>query len=120
MKYAWIKTQADIWPTTVMCHVLNVSESGYYHHNTHVCTQKHIYDQALLTHIRAIYAEVKGEYGWPRIWRALMVKGVSASKERVRKLMQLNGIYARGKRKFGQVTSSTLQPTKAGCISLRF
>ena len=106
MKYAWIKTQADIWPTAVMCHVLNVSESGYYHHNTHVCAQKRIHDQALLTHIRAIYAEVKGEYGWPRIWRALMAKGLTASKERVRKLMQLNGIYARGKRKFVVTTDS--------------
>ena len=106
MKYAWIKTQADIWPIAVMCHVLNVSESGYYHHNTHVCAQKRIHDQALLTHIRAIYAEVKGEYGWPRIWRALMAKGLTASKERVRKLMQLNGIYARGKRKFVVTTDS--------------
>ena len=82
------------------------SESGYYHHNTHVCAQKRIHDQALLTHLRAIDAEVKGEYGWPRIWRALMVKGVSASKARVRKLMQLNGIYARDKRKFMVTTDS--------------
>ena len=106
MNYAWIKTQADIWPIAVMCYVFNVSESGYYHHNAHACAQKRIHDQALLTYIRAIDAEVKGEYGWPRIWRALMAKGVSASKERVRKLMQLNGIYARGKRKFVVTTDS--------------
>ena len=82
------------------------SESGYYHHKAHACAQKRIHDQALLTHIRAIYAEVKGEYGWPRIWRALMAKGLTASKEHVRKLMQLNGIYARGKRKFVVTTDS--------------
>ena len=49
---------------------------------------------------------MKGEYGWPRIWRALMAKGLAASKERVSKLMQLNGIYARGKRKFVVTTDS--------------
>ena len=89
-----------------MCHVLCASESGYYHHNAHGYAQKRIHDQALLSHIRATHAEVKGEYGWPRIWRALITKGVRASKERVRKLMQLNGIYARGKRKFVVTTDS--------------
>ena len=106
MNYAWINTQTNIWPIAIMCHVLCASESGYYHHNAHGYAQKRIHDQALLTHIRATHAEVKGEYGWPRIWRALITKGVRASKERVRKLMQLNGIYARGKRKFVVTTDS--------------
>ena len=43
---------------------------------------------ALLTHIRAIHAEVKGEYGWPRIWKALQAKDMKVGKERVRLLMQ--------------------------------
>ena len=30
MKYAWIKKHKQLFPTAVMCRVLNVSTSGYY------------------------------------------------------------------------------------------
>lgn len=51
-------------------------------------------DEALLTHIRAIHAEVKAEYGWPKMWKELVARGHRAGKERVRCLMQLHGIRA--------------------------
>jgi putative transposase len=89
-----------------MCQVLDVSESGYYHHWTRGATRYRIPDDALLTHIRAIHQEVKGEYGWPRMWKALQAKGIKVSKERVRKLMNAYGIQARGKRKFVVTTDS--------------
>lgn len=89
-----------------MCQVLDVSESGYYHYCTYVRIRSRINNMALLTHIRAIYAEVKGEYGWPRMWKALHTKGVKVSKERVRQMMQQHGIQARGKRKFVVTTDS--------------
>jgi putative transposase len=34
-------------------------------------------NEALLAHIRAIHAEVKGEYGWPRVWKELLARGHS-------------------------------------------
>lgn len=89
-----------------MCHVLEVSESGYYHHWTRGTALHHIPDVALLTHIRATHKKVKGEYGWPRMWRALQARGIKASKERVRKMMMQYGICARGKRKFVVTTDS--------------
>lgn len=33
----------------------------------------HLSDDALLVHIRAVHAQTRGAYGWPRIWRALLV-----------------------------------------------
>src|SRR5262245_24471345 len=51
-------------------------------------------------HIRAIHAEFKQEYGWPKMWKQLLAQSVRVGKERVRKLMQRHGIKARGKRKF--------------------
>ena len=44
--------------------------------------------------------KAKGEYGWPRIWRELRANSVRVWKERVRRLMKIHGIKARGKRKF--------------------
>ena len=45
-----------------------------------------------LAHIRAIHAQVKGEYGWPRIHNELLARGIRVGKDRVRKLIQQHGI----------------------------
>ena len=62
--------------------------------------------EALLAHIRAIHAEVKGEYGWPRVWKELLARGIRVGKQRVQRLMKTHGIKARGKRKFVVTTDS--------------
>jgi len=61
----------------------------------------------LLVHIRAIHEQLRGEYGWPRMHRELLVRGPRVGKERVRRLMQRHGIRAKGKRKFVVTTDST-------------
>jgi transposase InsO family protein len=95
------------------CDVLEVSASGYFN------WQRHKQDsglrskpggrlsvEALLAHIRAIHAEVKAEYGWPRMHKELLARGILVGKERVRKLMKQHGIKARTKRKFAVTTDS--------------
>ncbi len=63
-------------------------------------------DEALLVHIRAVHAEMRGAYGWPRIWRELVKRGLRVGKQRVQRLMQKHGIRARGKRRFRVTTDS--------------
>ena len=63
---------------SVSCGVLEVSASGYFNwlrrredgHGRSGPARLHS-DDALLAHIRAIHAEVKGEYGWPRMHKEL-------------------------------------------------
>ena len=84
-----------------------MSPSGYHDHRVRQARPRRgISDDALLVHIRAIHAETRGEYGWPRIWKELLARGIRVGKERVRKLMSLHGIRARGKRKFKATTDS--------------
>jgi transposase InsO family protein len=64
-------------------------------------------DEALLAHIRAVHAETRGTYGWPRIWRELRKRGLHVGKQRVQGLMQTYGIRARGKRRFRVVTTDS-------------
>jgi putative transposase len=45
-----------------------------------------------VAHIRALHAEVKGEYGWPRVWKELLARGLRVGKDRVQRLMKLHGI----------------------------
>ena len=97
MKYAWIKRHRRVWPVSLTCEVLGVSASGYYEHERRggQPSPGRVSDDALLVHIKAIHAEVRGEYGWPRIWKELLARGIRVGKERVQKLMQQHGIKAR-------------------------
>jgi transposase InsO family protein len=56
---------------------------------------------------RAVYAKNRGAYGWPRIWRELRAQGIRVGKLRVQRLMQRNGIRARGKRRFRIATTDS-------------
>lgn len=47
---------------------------GHFYHKTEKMPGKDVRcvsDMALLTHIKAIHAEIRGANGWPRIWREL-------------------------------------------------
>jgi putative transposase len=112
VKYAWIFLFRAVWPITLMCEVLSVSVSGYFEHRRRHAQGRPSLpggrhsNESLLAHIRAIHAEVKGEYGWPRVWKELLARGIRVGKDRVQRLMKAHGIKARGKRKFVVTTDS--------------
>jgi transposase InsO family protein len=110
MKYAFIQRNKLVWPICVQCRVLLVSVSGYHEHlarRKDIAQRRHLSDEALLVHISAIYAENRGAYGWPRIWRELRAQGIRVGKQRVQRLMKKHGIHARGKRKFRVTTTDS-------------
>jgi len=99
-----------VWPISVQCRVLLVSVSGYHEHlarRAGIAQRRHLSQEALLVHISAVYAENRGAYGWPRIWRQLRTQGIRVGKQRVQRLMQKHGIQARGKRRFRLVTTDS-------------
>ncbi len=110
MKYAFIETHKHLWPVRVQCRVLGVSASGYHQHLARgriIDQRRHLSDEVLLVHIRAVYAENRGAYGWPRIWRQLRAQGQRVGKRRVQRLMQKHGIRARGRRRFRVLTTDS-------------
>ena len=61
---------------SLACQVLGVSPSGYHEHRVRSAKpRRNVSDDALLVHIRAIHAETRGEYGWPRVWKELLARG---------------------------------------------
>lgn len=114
MRYAFIERHRKVWPVAARCRALNVSASGFHHYRARQTRDagslqagRRISDTALLVHIKAIFHESKGAYGWPRVWRELLARGVRAGTERVRKLMKAHCLQARGKRKFKATTNSS-------------
>jgi len=125
MRYAFILRNKLIWPICVQCRVLLVSVSGYHQHQARqrkIATRRHLSDEALLVHIRAVYAENRGAYGWPRIWRQLHAEGVRVNKQRVQRLMKQNAIQARGKRRFLVTTTDSRHnlPIAANLLNRNF
>ena len=109
MKYAFIRRHRRVWPISVQCRVLEVSVAGYHEYfvrRASAAQRRHLSDDALLVHIKAIHAETRGAYGWPRTWKELLGRGIRVGKERVQKLMQRHGIRAKGKRRFKVTTDS--------------
>jgi putative transposase len=110
VKYAFIERHRRLWPICVQCRVLRVSVSGFHQHRARrreIAHRRHLSDAALLAHISAVYAEYRGAYGWPRIWRELVGRGIRVGKQRVQRLMQQHGIRARGKRRFRVTTTDS-------------
>ena len=106
MKYAWIAEQ-KVFSLTEMCRVLDVSISGYraWSRGGQPDRQR-LTDAQMLALIESIHAELKGAYGSPRMVRELRARGFPASKARVERLMQENGIRARHKRRYKVTTDS--------------
>lgn len=74
MKSAWISRHRQQWPVSLSCEVLHVSASGYYEHERRggKPPSGRLSDDALLVHIKSLHAEVRQEYGWPRMWKELV------------------------------------------------
>jgi transposase InsO family protein len=91
MRYAFIYQHRFVWPVCVQCRVLGVSATGYRQHQLRrakIAQRRHLTDEALLAHIRAVHAETRGVYGWPCLWRELGKRGLRVGKQRVQRLMQ--------------------------------
>jgi hypothetical protein len=85
MKYAFIERNRRVWPISVQCRVLEVSVSGYHEHfvrRRHILERRHLSDEAVLVHIRAVFAENRGSLA-----RATS-NGTSASGDRCRAVQQ--------------------------------
>lgn len=66
MKYAFINRHRRVWPISVQCRVLEASVAGYHEHFPRAASaaqRRHLSNDALLVHTKAIYAQTHGGYG---------------------------------------------------------
>jgi hypothetical protein len=84
VSYACIAKNKTHWPVTLSCEVLQVSTSGFFDHlrrkdkfkPTRPGASKRISNEAMLVHNLVIHAEVKQEYGWPKMGKELVASGI--------------------------------------------
>lgn len=95
LKYTFIQAHRQEFDTAVMCHLLDVSRSGFYAWLHKPLSDRAVEDQRLLSLIRAAYAASHGVYGAPRIFLNLREAGETCSKHRVARIMRVNNLKAR-------------------------
>ncbi len=106
MKYGFIREQAGQYGVRLMCEVLRVSRSGYYGWLSRPASARAKSDQALLVHIRQIFQESRRTYGYPRVHKELVARGINCGRDRVARLMRQTGLRAVHKRKYRVTTQS--------------
>jgi len=86
------------------CRVLEVSRAAYYEWSKQGPSPRQLSDAELAEQIRHIHKASRGTYGAPRITTELREQNICVGKKRVARLMVLNGLAGRCKRRFKKTT----------------
>jgi len=107
MRYTFIHAHQQEFPVRRMCQVLAVSASGYYACRDRPESIQAQANRKLVMEIRAIHARSRGNYGSPRVYADLQLRGFRVGRNRIARLMRLEKIYGRRRtKKFPHTTNS--------------
>lgn len=106
MRFAFIQAEKARYDISLLCEVLEVSRQGYYAWLGRKPSRRHQRDQWLRRSIHQAFADSSGRYGAPRVLKALRDEGEATSQKRVARLMRMDGLVARRRRRFLCTTDS--------------
>ena len=99
MKFVFIAKHRDIWPVAWLCNALGVSRSGFHAWLNRSPSARSRSDEATGERIRASFISSDRTYGARRIWRDLLAEGIDCGLHRVERLMRLQALRARPRRR---------------------
>jgi putative transposase len=105
MKYTFIAAHAEQFAIQRMCRLLAVQRSGYYAWQHRWPSSRAQANQALMELIRTEHRTSRKTYGSPRIQVVLQRQGIACGRHRIARLMRLDGLYARRRRKTHPITT---------------
>jgi putative transposase len=105
MKYEFISEHKKTWSISLMCKVLGVKRSGYYHFEKtdKIPNPDH---KAMLVWVKELGRASKYSYGSRRMKEALNFLGFSVGREKTKGLMKEAGVKARYRKKYKVTTNS--------------
>lgn len=113
MKYVFMKKHVEEFSIERMSCVFKVSRSGYYRFLSTSLSTRRSENMRLLEAIKIIHRDSRQVYGSPRIHAQLRMQGESCSRKRVARLMKIEGLQAKMKRRFKVTTQVDLLSKKA-------
>jgi putative transposase len=103
---AFIQAEKAQHPVRTLCRVLGVSASGFYAAQHRPASPRACTDRRLRVQLRAAHRASGGTYGSPRLQRALHEHGDRLGRNRVMRLMRVEQLRGRPRRRF-RVTTET-------------
>jgi putative transposase len=104
-----------------MCQVLEVPRSGYYSWRNRRKSKRVEANEKLTERIKKLYTKSRKVYGSPRMTDALRKEGICCGKNRVARIMRMEGIVGVGKKKLKVTTDSSHgKPVHANIVQQRF
>jgi len=100
MRFAFIHSERDAYPTTVLCRVMRVARSGYHAWAVRGECDRVRQDRVLSVHVAAAFERSRRTYGSPRIQAELREEGLRIGRGRAARIMRENGLVARRKKAF--------------------
>ena len=107
MKYQFIEAHRQQYPVTLMCRVLTVARSGYYHWRNQPLSAQKMADLLLLMHIQYIFTQSRETYGSYRIQAELAEQGLRCGRKRVARLMRTYKLLPKTVQPFKVVTTDS-------------
>ena len=107
MTFELIEAEKGNYPKALMCRALGLSRSGHHAFSTRGPSRRELDDQRLDVLVAAIFAELGGRYGAPRIEQELRRRGVRTSRKRVAASMVRQDLRARPRRRWRRTTDSS-------------
>ncbi len=122
MKYSFIAQHKKTWPVGMMCRLLGVCRSGFYHYQKHRANKppdpEH---QEMLHWVKEDAKATDDNYGSRRMKKALNLLSFPVSRNKARNLMKEAGVKVRHKKKFKVTTNSThKQPVFDNLVNREF
>jgi transposase InsO family protein len=122
VKFAFIHGSLEDYPVNVCCTVLQVSRSGYYAWLRRSVSDRQRRRDDRAQKVLAVYQSHRGVYGSPRVYQALRAAGETICQNTVAKIMQQEGLRAKGKRRFVPRTTDSAhdQPIAPNVLNRQF
>jgi len=99
VKFAFVAKHRGIWPVNWLCEALGVSRGGFYAWLTRPRSKRSRSDEELGAKVRVSFLASGRTYGAKRVWHDLLAEGISCGLHRIERLMRLQALKARPRRR---------------------
>ena len=99
MKFVFIAKHRTIWPVAWLCEAMGVSRSGFHAWLNRPPSARSLSDEAVSQQVKASFNASDRTYGARRVWRDLLADGVECGLHRIERLMRLQALRARPRRR---------------------
>ena len=99
MKFVFIAKHRTIWPVAWLCEAMGVSRSGFHAWLNRSPSARSRSDETVGQQVKASFIASDRTYGARRVWRDLLADGVECGLHRIERLMRLQALRARPRRR---------------------